>query len=133
MSLLVGIARRTGVSGYPGDGANRWPAVHRLDAAHVFRLAVESAPAGARLHAVGEEGIQVRKIAEAIGRGLGVPTISIQSERLAEHFGFLGAFFALDCPASSAATQELMRWRPAQTGLIADIEQGRYFQTHPQM
>ena len=128
VSLLIDIARTKGVSGYPADGSNRWPAVHRLDAAHLFRLAVESAPAGARLHGVAEEGIPVRAIAEVIGRQLNVPVESIPTERAAEHFGFLGAFFALDCPASSTLTQELLGWRPVQPGLIADLEEGHYFE-----
>lgn len=131
IAMLIEIARNKGVSGYPGDGSNRWPAVHRLDAAHLFRLAVESAPAGARLHAVGEEGIPVREIAEVIGRQLGLPVVAIPPEDLAGHFGFLGAFFALDCPASSALSQHLLRWHPAQPGLIADLEQGHYFERTP--
>lgn len=131
IAMLIEIARNKGVSGYPGDGSNRWPAVHRLDAAHLFRLAVESAPAGARLHAVGEEGIPVREIAEVIGRQLGLPVVAIAPEDLAGHFGFLGAFFALDCPASSALSQHLLRWHPAQPGLIADLEQGHYFELTP--
>ena len=131
IAMLIEIARNKGVSGYPGDGSNRWPAVHRLDAAHLFRLAVESAPAGARLHAVGEEGIPVREIAEVIGRQLGLPVVAIPPEDLAGHFGFLGAFFALDCPASSALSQHLLGWHPAQPGLIADLEQGHYFERTP--
>jgi nucleoside-diphosphate-sugar epimerase len=131
IARLIDIARNKGVSGYPGDGSNRWPAVHRLDAAHLFRLTVESAPAGARLHGVGEEGIPVREIAEVIGRGLGLPVVGIPPEEAAGHFGFLGAFFALDCPASSAATQLLLGWHPAQPGLIADLEQGHYFERRP--
>ncbi|HEX7199412.1 MAG TPA: SDR family oxidoreductase, partial [Dongiaceae bacterium] len=126
ISMLIDIARNKGVSGYPGDGSNRWPAVHRLDAAHLFRLAAESAPAGARLHAVGEEGIAVREIAEVIGRRLDLPVVAIPPEDLAGHFGFLGAFFALDCPASSSLTQQMLGWHPAQPGLIADLEQGHY-------
>jgi nucleoside-diphosphate-sugar epimerase len=129
--MLIDIARNKGVSGYPGDGSNRWPAVHRLDAAHLFRLAVESAPAGARLHGVGDEGIPVREIAEVIGRRLGLPAVAIPPEKAAGHFGFLGAFFALDCPASSALTQQLLGWHPAQPGLIADLEQGHYFERRP--
>ena len=129
--MLIDIARNKGVSGYPGDGSNRWPAVHRLDAAHLFRLAVESAPAGARLHGVGDEGIPVREIAEVIGRRLGLPVVAIPPEEAAGHFGFLGAFFALDCPASSALTQQLLGWHPAQPGLIADLEQGHYFERRP--
>jgi len=131
IARLIDIARDKGVSGYPGDGSNRWPAVHRLDAAHLFRLAVESAPAGARLHGVGEEGIPVREIADVIGRGLRLPVASIPREEVAGHFGFLGAFFSLDCPASSALTQQLLGWHPAQPGLIADLEQGHYFERKP--
>src|SRR5438309_633694 len=131
IARLIDIARDKGVSGYPGDGSNRWPAVHRLDAAHLFRLAVESAPAGARLHGVGEEGIPVREIADVIGRGLRLPVAAIPREEVAGHFGFLGAFFSLDCPASSALTQQLLGWHPAQPGLIADLEQGHYFERKP--
>jgi nucleoside-diphosphate-sugar epimerase len=131
IARLIEIARKKGVSGYPGNGSNRWPAVHRLDAAHLFRLAVESAPAGARLHSVGEEGIPVREIAEVIGRRLQVPVVSIPPEELAGHFGFLGAFFALDCPASSTLTQEQLGWHPVQRGLITDLEQGHYFERRP--
>jgi nucleoside-diphosphate-sugar epimerase len=128
IAILINIARTKGVSAYPGDGSNRWPAVHRLDAAHLFRLAVESAPAGARLHGVGEEGIPVREIAEVIGRHLNVPVRSIPREEANLHFGFLGAFFSLDAPASSTLTQQLLGWHPAQPGLIADLEEGHYFE-----
>ncbi len=128
---LINIARSTGVSAYPGDGANRWPAVHRLDAAHLFRLAVESAPAGARLHGVGDEGVPVREIAEVIGRHLNVPVTSVAGDQAAEHFGFLGAFFAADLPASSAITQQMLAWDPVQLGLIADLEEGHYFEKVP--
>ena len=131
IAMLIDIARNKGVSGYPGDGSNRWPAVHRIDAAHLFRLALESAPAGARLHGVADEGVPVREIAEAIGRGLGLPVVAIPTDEVAGHFGFLGAFFALDCPASSALTQQLLGWHPAQPGLIADLEQGHYFERRP--
>jgi nucleoside-diphosphate-sugar epimerase len=127
VARLVEIARATGFSAYPGEGANRWPAVHRLDAAHLFRLAVESAPGGARLHGVSEEGIRVREIAEAIGRGLAVPVRSITAEEAPAHFGFLAAFFSLDCPASSASTRTLLGWEPVQPGLIADLDEGHYF------
>jgi nucleoside-diphosphate-sugar epimerase len=126
--MLIHIARTKGVSGYPGEGSNRWPAVHRLDAARLFRLAVESAPARARLHGVGDEGISVRQIAEAIGGGLDVPLTSIALDDTADHFGFLSSFFSLDCPASSALTQGLLGWHPVQPGLIADLEQGHYFE-----
>ncbi|HXC77671.1 MAG TPA: SDR family oxidoreductase [Candidatus Acidoferrum sp.] len=131
IAMLIDIARNKGVSGYPGEGSNRWPAVHRLDAARLFRLAVESAPAGARLHGVGEEGIPVREIAEVIGRGLRLPVVPIPTDEVTGHFGFLGAFFALDCPASSALTQRMLGWHPAQPGLVADLEQGHYFEPKP--
>jgi nucleoside-diphosphate-sugar epimerase len=125
---LINIARSKGVSAYPGDGANRWPALHRLDAADLFRLAVESAPAGARLHGVGDEGVPVREIAEVIGRHLKVPVVSMARDQATEHFGFLGAFFAADVPASSVITQHMLGWRPVQPGLIADLEEGHYFE-----
>jgi nucleoside-diphosphate-sugar epimerase len=128
---LIDIARSKGVSAYPGDGANRWPAVHRLDAAHLFRLAVESAPAGARLHGVGDEGVPVREIAEVIGRHLNVPVSSVALDQGAEHFGFLGAFFAADLPASSAITQQMLGWHPIQPGLITDLDEGHYFEKAP--
>jgi nucleoside-diphosphate-sugar epimerase len=128
---LISIARSKGVSAYPGDGTNRWPAVHRLDAAHLFRLGVESAPAGTRLHGVGDEGVQVREIAEVIGHHLNVPVTSVAGDQVAEHFGFLGAFFAADLPASSAITQQMLGWRPVQPGLIADLDEGHYFEEAP--
>ena len=128
---LINIARSKGVSVYPGDGANRWPAVHRLDAAHLFRLAVESAPAGARLHGVGDEGVPVREIAEVIGRHLNVAVRSVEGDEAVEHFGFLGPFFAADLPASSAITQQMLGWHPVQPGLIADLDEGHYFETAP--
>ena len=129
MAALVGIARDKGVSGYVGDGSNRWPAVHRLDAAHLFRLALEQAPAGSVLHAVGDEGVPIRAIAEVIGRHLDLPVVAISPEDAAEHFGFLGAFVATDSPASSALTRELLGWQPTHPGLIADLDQGHYFHT----
>jgi nucleoside-diphosphate-sugar epimerase len=125
--ILINVARTAGISAYPGDGSNRWSAVHRLDAAHLFRLALESAPAGARLHGVGEEGIPVREIAQAIGRHLSVPVRSISGEEAGTHFGFLGGFFSLDAPASSDLTQRLLGWHPMQPGLIADLDEGHYF------
>lgn len=128
---LIGIARATGVAGYVGDGANRWPAVHTLDAARVYRLALEAAPAGARLHAVADEGVPVRDIAQVIGHKLGLPSVSIPPEDAPAHFGFLGPFVALDGPASSALTRELLGWQPTQPGLIADLDEGHYFQTAP--
>jgi nucleoside-diphosphate-sugar epimerase len=129
--MLINIARTRGVSAYVGDGSNRWPAVHRLDAAHLFRLAVESAPAGALLHGVGDEGVPVRDIAEVIGRHLSVPVTSLPTEQAAGHFGFLAAFIASDLPASSAITQKLLGWHPVQPGLIADLDEGHYFDTVP--
>jgi nucleoside-diphosphate-sugar epimerase len=120
---LIGFARDKGVSGYVGDGSNRWPAVHVLDAAHLFRLAVEQAPAGSRLHAVGDEGVPIRDIAEVIGRHLNLPTASVPPE----DFGFLGHILAIDQPASAALTRELLGWRPVQPGLIEDLDKGHYF------
>jgi nucleoside-diphosphate-sugar epimerase len=127
MATLVGIARTKGVSGYIGDGANRWPAVHRLDAAHLCRLAVDNAPAGTTLHAVADEGVPVREIAEVIGRHLDVPVVSIPAEEAAEHFTWLGGFIGLDSPASSAVTRKQFAWQPTHPGLIEDLEQGHYF------
>ncbi|WP_078282708.1 SDR family oxidoreductase [Mycobacteroides franklinii] len=124
---LIEIARTKGVSAYPGDGSNRWPAVHRRDAAQLFRLALENAPAGARLHGVAEGGIPVRDIAEVIGRHLGLPVESVPVEQAFDHFGWLGGFFALDLPASSTLTQERLDWHPVHPGLIADLEKGHYF------
>jgi nucleoside-diphosphate-sugar epimerase len=127
IATLVGIARERGVSGYVGDGANRWPAVHRLDSAGLFRLALERAPAGSTLHAVADEGVPVRDIAAVIGRHLDVPVVSIAPEDAGEHFTWLGGFLGIDAPASSAATRELLGWQPLQPGLIADLERGHYF------
>lgn len=124
---LIDIAREKGVAAYPGDGTNRWPAVHRSDAARLFRLALESAPAGARLHAIGDDGIPVRDIAAVIGRHLGLPVTAVAPEQAADHFGWLGMFFSLDVPASSTLTRELLGWRPTRQGLLDDLEQGHYF------
>lgn len=124
---LIEIARDKGVSGYPGDGSNRWPAVHRLDAANLYRLAIEKAPAGVRLHGIGEEGIPVREIAEVIGRHLSLPVTAIAAEKVNDHFGWLGAFFAVDAPASGAWTRQEFGWNPVQAGLIADLDKGHYF------
>jgi nucleoside-diphosphate-sugar epimerase len=126
--MIIGIARERRVSAYVGDGSNRWPAVHRLDAAPLFRLALEQAPAGTVLHGVGEEGVPVREIAETIGRHLVLPVVSVSAEQASEHFGFLGAFIGADSPASSARTRARFGWQPAQPGLIDDLEQGHYFQ-----
>jgi nucleoside-diphosphate-sugar epimerase len=127
VSALVGIAREQGVSGYIGDGTNRWPAVHRLDSAHLFGLALDQAPAGSTLHAVDEEGVPVRDIAEVIGRHLNVPVVSIPQEQAGDHFSWLAGFLGVDSPASSALTRELLGWQPVQQGLIEDLEQGHYF------
>ncbi len=127
VAVLVAIAREKGVSGYIDDGSNRWPAVHRFDAAHLIRLAVDGAPAGSVLHAVAEEGVPARSIAEAIGEGLGVPVVSVPAERAAEHFGWLGMFFGADSPASNILTRESMGWEPTHQGLIADLKEGHYF------
>lgn len=124
---LIAIARDTGVAAYVGDGANRWPAVHTLDAARLFRLALESAPAGSRLHGVAEEGVPLREFAEAIGRNLGLPTASIAPEDAAGHFGFLGAFVTAHNPTSSALTRQRLGWKPVHAGLIADLDEGHYF------
>ncbi|QHC27861.1 SDR family oxidoreductase [Streptomyces sp. HF10] len=127
MASLIGTAREKGVSGYPGEGANRWPAVHRLDAARLFRLAVEKAPAGTVLHGAAEEGVPLREIAEVIGRRLKLPTASVGAEDLAGHFGWLSGFVGLDAPASSAATRALLDWEPTGPTLLADLEKGHYF------
>ena len=127
MAFLVGIARDKGVSAYIGDGSNRWPAVHRHDAAHLFRLALETAPAGTVLHAVADEGVSIRVIAEVIGHHLNLPVVSIPPEEANAHFGFLGGFLTLDSPASSVLTRALMEWQPTYPGLIADLEEGHYF------
>jgi nucleoside-diphosphate-sugar epimerase len=121
--VLIGIARQKGLAGYVGDGSNRWPAVHVLDAAHLFRLALEKAPAGSTLHAVGDEGVPNRDFAEVIGRHLGMPTASVAPEEL----GFLGMLLSIDQPSSAELTRELLGWRPVQPGLIEDLDQGHYF------
>jgi nucleoside-diphosphate-sugar epimerase len=124
---LIGIAREKGVSAYVGNGLNRWPAVHRIDAAHLYRLALEKGAEGARYHGVADEGVPVRDIADVIARRLDVPVVSKSPEEAAEHFGFLGYFVGIDCPASSAQTQERLGWRPTQPGLIPDIDRPSYF------
>jgi nucleoside-diphosphate-sugar epimerase len=127
IATLVAIARGKGVSGYIGEGANRWPAVHRLDSARLFRLALEQAPAGSTLHAVADEGVPIRELAEVIGRHLQVPVVSIAPEDANEHFTWLAGFLAIDGPASSAFTRELLGWQPTRSGLIADLDEGHYF------
>ncbi len=124
---LIGIARNRGVSGYPADGSNRWPAVHTRDAAHAYRLALELAPAGTRIHAVGDAGVPFREIADAIGRMLGVSTAPIAAENLVEHFSFLSGFVALDNLTSSELTRQLLGWEPNHVGLIEDLEARHYF------
>jgi nucleoside-diphosphate-sugar epimerase len=126
---LISIAREKGVSAYVGDGLNRWTAVHRLDAAHLFRLALEKATAGTRFHGVAEEGIAFRDIAEVIGRRLNIPVVAKSPEEAANHFGWFAAFAGLDCPASSKLTQERLGWRPVQPSLLTDLERGSYFKT----
>jgi nucleoside-diphosphate-sugar epimerase len=125
--MLIAIARAAGVSGYVGDGANRWPAVSTLDAARLYRLALESAPAGSLLHGVAEEGIPLRDIAEVIGRQLNLPVKSIDPADAGQHFGMLGGFAGLDNPTSSALTRQLLGWQPSQPGLLDDLERGHYF------
>ena len=127
ITYAITVAREKGVSAYVGDGINRWPAVHVLDAARLYRLALEKAEAGARYHAVAEEGVPVRDIAEVVGRGLKVPVVALSPEEAAGHFGWLGAFVSWDLPASSAQTQARLGWRPTGPGVIADLEQMRYF------
>jgi len=129
LAAMVGIARDKGVSGFIGDGSNRWPAVHRLDAAHLFRLAMEKAPAGSPLHAVADEGVPIRAIAEVIGRHLDVPVVSVPADKASEHFGVLAGFLlTADNPVSSALTRELLGWQPTHSGLVDDLDKGHYFQ-----
>lgn len=128
IAALIAIARARGMSAYVGQGANVWSAVHRLDAARLFRVALEQAPAGTLLNAVGDRGVPFRQIAEVIGRHLNVPASSITADQAPEHFGPVFALFAqFDSPASGAQTEERFGWRPSQPGLIADLEQGHYF------
>jgi len=129
---LIDIAREKGVSAYVGDGRNRWPAVHRLDAAHLYRLAIEKGSLATRYHGVADEGIPIREIAEVIGRHLNVPVVSKSREEAANHFGWIGHFFGIDAPASSAQTQAQLAWRPVQPGLIADLNSEHYFEHTPE-
>jgi len=128
VTYAIALAREKGVSAYVGEGLNRWSAVHRLDAARLYRLALEKQDVGARYHAVAEEGVPVRDIAETIGRGLKVPVVSQSSEEAAAHFGWLAAFVGLELAASGAQTQEWLGWHPTGPGLIADLEQMRYLE-----
>jgi len=125
---LIGLARDKRVSAYVGDGTNRWPAVHLLDAARLYRLALEKAPAGSRLHAVGDEGVPMREIAAVIGRRLNVPIVSKALEGVEDHFGWLARFVAIDNPASGALTRERLGWHTSQPGLLQDLERGSYFE-----
>jgi nucleoside-diphosphate-sugar epimerase len=127
VARLVEIARERDESGYVGDGANRWAAVHRLDAARLYRLALEHAPAGSVFHAVGEEGVPTRDIAQVIARQLSLPLVSVAPEQAEDHFGWLGAFFSWDAPASNALTRARLGWEPTHQGLIADLDEGSYF------
>ena len=128
ISYSIALARAKGISVYIGDGLNRWPAVHRLDVAPVYRLALERGVAGARYHAVAEEGVTAREIAGAIGRGLKIPVVSKSAEEAAAHFGWLGSFAGMDMPASSALTQQRLGWRPTQkAGMIDDLDHASAF------
>jgi len=125
--LLINIAREKGVSAYIGDGQNRWNAVHRLDAAHLYRLALEHATKGTRFHGVAEGEIAFKTIAESIAKHLNLPLVSISPDEAATNFGWFTGFASIDCPASSKLTQESLNWRPVQPTLLTDMEQGVYF------
>ena len=125
--MLINIAREKGVSAYIGDGLNRWSAVHQVDAAQLYRLALENAATGTRFHGVAEGEVVFKAIAEMIGKQMNVPVVSVSPEDAAGHFGWFAGFAGLDCPASSQLTQEKLNWHPTQTTLLADMEQGRYF------
>ena len=129
---LIGVAREKGVSAYVGDGLNRWSAVHRLDAARLYRLALEKGTAGARYHGVADEGVLTREIAEVIGRRLNVSVVGKSPAEADEHLGWIGRFFAMDGPASSAQTQAQLGWIPTEPGLIADLDGTHYFQPTPE-
>jgi nucleoside-diphosphate-sugar epimerase len=128
-TYLIALAREKGISAYVGAGLNRWSAVHRLDAAPIYRLALEKGSAGARYHAVAEEGVSVREIAETIGRGLKIPVVALSPEEAASHFGWLGFPVSMDAPASSALTQQRLGWHPTdKPGFIADLERASAFE-----
>jgi nucleoside-diphosphate-sugar epimerase len=124
---LIALAREKGVAAYVGDGLNRWPGVHQLDAARLYRLALEKGSAGARYHGIADDGVPAREIAEVIGRRLNVPVVSKSREDMADHFGWIGQFFAMDGPASSEWTQKRLTWQPKEPGLLADLDQPHYF------
>src|SRR5467141_793864 len=126
---LITLAREKRDSAYVADGLNRWPAVHRLDAAHLYRLVLEKGSAGASYHAIGDEGVPFQANAGVIGRRLHVPVVSKSSEQAAHHFGWLALFVCVDCPASSKLTEEKLEWQPKQPGILADLERGTYFET----
>ncbi len=126
IAAIAGVARAQGVSGYPGDGTNRWAAVHVSDAARLVALGLAKAPAGGRLHAVAEDGIPSREIAEAIGRALDLPVTSVDPDDVSDHFGWIGGFFAMDLTATSTATRELLGWTPTGPTLAEDLEAGAY-------
>jgi nucleoside-diphosphate-sugar epimerase len=127
--MLIGFAREKGVSAYVGGGMNRWPAVHRLDAAHLFRLALEKNAAAARYHGVADEGVPFREIAAVIGRRLNLPVVAKSAEEAGDHFGWFAHFAALDNPSSSQKTRELLGWQPKQPGLISDLDRPGYFES----
>jgi nucleoside-diphosphate-sugar epimerase len=124
---LIAIAREKGVSAYVGDGRNRWPAVHRLDAAHLYRLALEKGVGDERYHAIADEGVPLGDIAHVIGRRLDVPVVAKAATEASSHFGWIGQFTAMDCPTSSQRTRDLLAWQPTQAGLIADLDRTSYF------
>ncbi|MET7424293.1 SDR family oxidoreductase [Dactylosporangium sp. NPDC005555] len=126
-ATAIAFARRAKVAVYVGDGGNRWPAVHRDDAARLFRLALESAPAGSVLHAVGDEGVPIRAVAETFAAHLGIPAVSVTADRAGDSVGWLGGLWGVDGPASARLTHDLLGWRPTRPGLLADLEQGHYF------
>jgi nucleoside-diphosphate-sugar epimerase len=126
IAILAAIAREKGVSGYPGDGTNRWAAVHRTDAARLVTLGLDKAPAGTRLHAIAEVGVPTWEVAEAIGRAFDLPVASIAADDVASHFGWIGGFFGMDLTATSTATRELLGWTPTGPTLIEDLDAGAY-------
>ena len=129
VTQMIAVAREKGVSAFVGEGNNCWPAVHRLDAAHLYTLVLEKGSTGARYHAVAEEGVQLKEIAEVIGRRLNIPVVSKSPAEAFDHFGWLGPFMGIDCPVSSAQTQERLGWRPVQPDLISDLERARNLET----
>lgn len=129
IAMMIKAAKKKGVSVFIGDGMNRWPAVHKLDAARLLRLALEKGEAGARYHGVADEGVPIKEIAETISRRLGVPVASKSNKEAAKHFGWLASILAIDNPSSSEWTQKQLGWAPTQPGLIADLEKGRYFES----